>query len=152
MSCQRGAWRRTEALQLGLREGWGRVIPLSFLLQRELHPALVLLAPFLLMVNQTATSVLGLSRTNGAGPSFKVTGVSVSQSAQLSLVSSPTNHQSLIQHGLVFPEQISGTRWTELLSPHPLPTLFLSFRLKGWDRGRTWVPLGHGSAALPFSM
>lgn len=53
---------------------------------------------------------------------------------QLSLVSSPTNHQNSVQCGLEFPEQISRARCEEFLSPYSLPTPIFFLPPMGWDR------------------
>lgn len=58
---------------------------------------------------------------------------------QLFLVSSPINHQSPKQWGLIFPEQIPKARWARFLKMYPLPTSFLSFPL--------WAGAGEGLGA-----
>ena len=52
----------------------------------------------------------------------------------------------------VFPEQISGIRYSAVPGLHSLPALFLFLLQVIWGGERAWVPPGHSFGMLPCSV
>lgn len=100
----------------GLREGWGSIVRLSFLLQRECPLTPSLLAHSLLLVNLSNCHLCWVSFVC----SLQVKRLLAPKSVSSLPVSSPINDQSPMQCGLVFPEQISWdvmNSWVFIPSP-----------------------------------